>query len=189
MTAYCTPADVRLAVDPSWIPGSPEPQTGAQDASQLSDAQIRDAIAQASAQVDSFIGGRYQTPVAPVDGSDPVTYPDQLVHYWTRDLAAYLATLTYFRHQSMESTEPVYLRATAAMSAMAAVRDGKGVLNLPPAASGDANASAGGYAGAVDSGTGGIFDAADAGYHRGAFTYGSGWSGPYGPGNTLRSGW
>jgi phage gp36-like protein len=165
VSTYATANDVRLAADPSFDPANPAPDTSGQSAGSLSDAQLNDAIREASALIDSFIGSRYTTPVGPVDPlANPLTYPDP-IRQWARDIALYLATLTWLRRDNLEPTDPVALRYALAMATLTAVRDGKASLpNLPSADTGG-----GGFAGVVYSGSDGIFDAADAGFHRNAF--------------------
>jgi phage gp36-like protein len=165
VSAYATANDVRLAADPSFDPANPAPDTSGQSAASLSDTQLADAIGEASALIDSFIGSRYTTPVGPVDpAANPLTYPDP-IRQWARDIALYLATLTWLRRDNLEPTDPVALRYALAMATLTAVRDGKASLpNLPSADTGG-----GGFAGITYSGSDGIFDAADAGFHRDAY--------------------
>lgn len=158
---YSTPDAVRLAADPDWRPGSPEPDAASQSAASLTDAQLQDAIAEASTLIDLYLGARYTTPVAPVDASaDPLTYPDP-VGYWARDIALYLATLTWLRHVTLEANDPVALRYAAAIGQLTAVRDGKATVPLPSST----DTTSGGFAGVVDPGMVGLFDASDAGFH------------------------
>jgi hypothetical protein len=189
VSAYATPNDVRLAANPLWVEGSPEPNAAAQDASSLSDEQLTAAIVQASARIDSYIGARYQTPVAEVlddagQPLEPVQYPDEQIKFWTVDIALFLATLTYLRQMPMGPQSPVMLRYQSAMADLVSVRDGKSVLALPPAVSGDAVDSSGGYAGVVDPGTGGLFDAGDAGFHRRGWA-GAGYAPPWTTGDRV----
>lgn len=168
MSVYATADAVRLAANPDWRPGSAEPAAGSQDASSLTDTQLLDAVRQASAFIDSYIGARYATPVAPVDpAATPLTYPDPIGD-WARDIGLYLATLTWRRNLPLEATDPVALRYAAAVASLVAVRDGKAVLSIP---SGDPGTGNTGFSGLADPGSEGMFDAADAGYHP------SGWVG------------
>lgn len=165
MSAYTTPSAVRLAANPDWQAGSPEPDAGAQDASSLSDTQLADAILEASARIDTYLGGKYKTPIAAVDpAANPLTYPDP-IGYWARTIALYLATLTFLRNAPLEQTDPVALRYGGVMAELMSVRDGKTVLQLPSA---DVTGGSG-FAGTADAGYAGLFTAADAGYHRDAY--------------------
>lgn len=162
MSVYATADAVRLAANPDWRPGSPEPDAGSQDASSLTDAQLLDAVRQASAFIDSYLAARYTTPVAPVDpAATPVVYPDPIGD-WARDIGLYLATLTWLRHQPLEANDPVALRYQMALASLVAVRDGKATLSIPAADSGTGGM---GFSGIADPGSAGTFDAADAGYH------------------------
>lgn len=166
MSGYVTPDAVRIAADPEWRPGSTQPDTGGQTAAELSDGQLADAIREASARIDTYLGGRFAVPVAPVDPqATELTYPDP-IGVWARDIALYFATLTFLRGAPLEQNDPVNLRYAATMLDLAAARDGKLTLTLT-----DAEPSTGsGFTGAIDPGFTGLFTAADAGYHRGATT-------------------
>lgn len=88
--AYVTPNDVRevLTPDGSAVPGK-------NTAAALSDAELAKAIADAQAQVDSALASSPTFyPVPFPDGQVPT-----LVQQVTRDIAAYLATLTWHRGQ------------------------------------------------------------------------------------------
>src|SRR3954463_10997354 len=91
--SYATPATVREAL-------APEGDTGAATAAALTDEQLSDAIAEAQSEVDARLA---QAPFA--DGSVP-----GVVSSITRDVAAYLATLTHRRGNPLPSDHPVALR-------------------------------------------------------------------------------
>lgn len=131
--SYSTPQSVRLALNPA---GDPNDKT---TAASLPDATIQDAIDEADATIDAFIGGRYAVPVAVVAGKVPMPIPA-----WSRNIAAYNATLTFRRGKDLTATDPVQLRYTATMSALTAVRDGKAVLQIPD--NSGTNAATGGVA-------------------------------------------
>lgn len=120
--SYCSVQDVREALTPGGL--ATDPTTGAS----LSDAQIQDAIAEADATIDSYIGRFYTTPVI----ADPAntTRAPAPIWTWSRNIAAYLATLTFRRGQELPPTNPVALRYAATMTALTAVRDGKATLPL-----------------------------------------------------------
>lgn len=122
--AYSTPTMLRQALAPG--PGDVPPTEPSYTAADLSDAQLSDAIAEADASIDTYIGGRYATPVAEVGGATP--HP---IDYWSRNIAAYNATLTFRQGQDFAETDPVARRYAATMLALVAVRDGKAVLPLP----------------------------------------------------------
>lgn len=154
---YSTPAQVRLALAPT-PPSNTAPTQ--ETAASLSDEQLIDAIKEADSKINLALSARYVTPVQPLDpNADPLVYPDP-IGYWSRDIAAYLASLTKYRNRPMAATEPVYLRMQAAVAEMNAVRDGKTVLTIATAA---ADTDAGGFAGVVED-CGPTFGPADWGY-------------------------
>lgn len=115
---------VRMAVSPSADPANPPvPESGT--AADLSNVEILDAISEADSTIDAFISGRYVTPVAQV--SDATPHP---LDYWSRNIAAYNATLTFRGSLDFTDSDPVARRYTATMLALTAVRDNKA--NLPP---------------------------------------------------------
>lgn len=124
---YSTPAMVRLALGPS-LNGS-LPGTTTNTAADLSDSQLADAIAEADSTINGYLANIYITPVAAVGDSDLVIpHP---VDYWSRDIAAYLATCTYRGQMNIESTNPVLLRYNAVLGFLKDVASGKARLPLP----------------------------------------------------------
>ncbi len=100
---YSTPQSVRavLAQD-----GSTDPSTAAS----LDDPTLQGACNRAAAEVDAWLGGRYQVPFdvppgssVPVPGSAPA-----LIYDISDSIASYLATLLYRQGQPIEPTDPVY---------------------------------------------------------------------------------
>lgn len=150
---YSTPDEVRLALAPSPMGAQPAQDTAAA----LSDEQLADAIRQADSRIDGYLAGRYAVPVAPV-GSPPVV--PGLVAGWSRDLAAYGATLTLYRNRPVEATNTAYLRYLDVMRDLAAVQKGQMILSLPQATSDDGS---GGYAGVVNTQPPDLFGAVDFG--------------------------
>jgi phage gp36-like protein len=114
---YSTVFEVRAAVSPSGGSDNP-PDEPTRTAADLPNASITDAIEEADSIIDSYIGGRYVTPVA----GDPAPHP---IDYWSRNIAAYLATLTQRKGQDFSDNDPVARRYNATMLALTAVRDGK----------------------------------------------------------------
>lgn len=99
---YCAPADVRKAAYPD---GSGAQETGTGTVADMADDALNDAITQASGVVDANLGGSYP------DGSTP----PGIVKFWTRDIALYLATLTFRKNQELSADSPVRLRYQAAL--------------------------------------------------------------------------
>lgn len=120
--AYSTPPEVRLALIPTGDGSQPTEVT--HTAADLSDAQIGDAISEADALIDGYIGGYYAVPVASVPNSNPATYPSPLT-YWSRTIAAYLATCTYRGSQDFADTDPVARRYRDVIAALKDVSSGR----------------------------------------------------------------
>jgi phage gp36-like protein len=105
---YCSVEDVRYALAADGA------TQGTNTAADMDDATIADAIAEASSVVDTYVGGPYAQ-------GDSV--PDMVI-YWTRDVAAFLATCTYRRSKDFQSLDPVLLRYQFAISRLAGVFTG-----------------------------------------------------------------
>lgn len=166
MTGYCSVADVRAVLAPQIVDehGDLFPDTTAETAAQLIDTQIRSAIDSASARVDTYLRVRYTVPVAALNAGVDVNpsdyeYPPS-VRYWTRDLAAFDATLTLMRGLPVGADEPVRLRQAQALLDLAAVRDGKMDAGAPTS---ETPSGQEGFSGVVTVGAAGTFDATDFG--------------------------
>lgn len=107
--AYATPATVREALAPEG--------DNAGTAAALSDGQLNDAITEATSEIDSTIPG------APFTGTVPA-----VVSSIARDVAAYLASLTYRKGLELPSDHPVALRYARAEMLLA--KAAKGQLDL-----------------------------------------------------------
>ena len=94
-------------------------------AADLSDAELNDAIAEADSTIDGALSGIYATPV---DISGGVPHP---IDYWSRNIAAYVATLSYRGSQDFTDTDPIARRFKMTMDAMNLVATGKASLPLP----------------------------------------------------------
>jgi phage gp36-like protein len=116
---YCAVADVRNALSRGGA------SSGTNTASDLSDAQIADAIAEASAVVDVSVNGPYDPCVGDVVPG--------IITFWTRDIAAYLATLTWRASKDITERDPVVLRYTMATSYLNRVASGSMVIPMPSA--------------------------------------------------------
>lgn len=127
--AYSTAAKVRQAL----VPSSDGTQTnGTGTAADLTDAQLDDAIGEADSTIDAYIGGYYAVPVAEV--SSAVPHP---IDFWSRNLAAYFATLAWRGSMDFTDTDPVARRYKETMDALTAVMNGKLRLQLPENVSGN----------------------------------------------------
>lgn len=123
MAGYSTPEMIRKAISVSSDGGLPTTPT--HTAADLADGALLDAIKEADALIDSYIGRFYVTPVALVDGAVP--HP---IDYWSRNIAAYNATLTYRGSQDLSDDDPVARRYRATMDALKAVNGGTAQLSL-----------------------------------------------------------
>lgn len=128
---YSTPQDVRTALTPGGQ------QSDLSTGASLADEQINDAIAQADTIIDSYLGLLYVIPTSevPVEGSEPpttVTVAPFPVRYFSRDIAAWLATLTFKRNQDIPPDDPIRLRYNMTMNLLQRYSDGTAVLPNPP---------------------------------------------------------
>lgn len=182
---YSTVIEVRNALSPGdWADGNPpeddDGDTTTDDvitgtAADLTNAQLLDAIAEADSLIDSYIGGKYVVPV--INQADGTPYPatPHPLDFWSRNIAAYNATLTNSRRQDFADTDPVARRYNATMIALTAVRDGKSVLSIPENSAGD-NSTVG--AGPVfnNYGPGALFPTCDFDINPPLFPVPSGWA-------------
>lgn len=132
MATFCTPADVRAALTPGGIADSD------QTAASLTDWQLLDAIDEAEGSVAGYFRG-YQIIVEIHEEPDPdnpnntvvfTAAPDP-VRRWTRDVAAYLAALTFRKNKDLPEDDPIRLRYNMAMGFLNDVRSGKIIPPLP----------------------------------------------------------
>lgn len=127
---YSSVFDVRNALTPGAS------SSDATTASSLSEAQIVDAINEADSRIDGYLPADYTVPMQEIQQSteDPLPPPQEVAHnlirFWSRDIAAYLATLTFKRNKDVSSDDPVRLRYNMAMSDLEKVA--RGILVLPP---------------------------------------------------------
>jgi phage gp36-like protein len=125
---YVTPTDIRNALaSTSNLPGS---------AAVLQDADLNDAISEAQSEVDGKLANRYGPLLPFAAGSVPT-----LVVNITRDIAAYLATLTYRRGNPIQPGDPVQLRYTQAEKKLDAIAAGTIELPTPDGATGTQEAA------------------------------------------------
>jgi phage gp36-like protein len=152
---YSTVSEVRLAIAPAGTTG---PNTPAG----LSDAQILDAIAQADQKIDQYLGGRYLTPIASVgtdtDGSPMYPAP---IEMWSRALAAFYATLTFYQNRPMAADDPARLRYADVLADLTAARDGKSLLLGIPSVPDPGDSAQTGYAVVLDGPSSVLFDGYD----------------------------
>lgn len=150
--AYSEPNDVRNVLAPGVWPfdGDGEaPKTGT--AADLPDAQLVEAIKRGDNLIDSYIGGKYTTPVA----VDPI--PDGLKQ-WSASAGAYFATLTYRRGKDISDQDPVVRQFALLMQMLQGVA--RGTLTLPIPTNGGTGATAG-VGMPVNAYSGDLFDSSD----------------------------
>ncbi|MGH3503713.1 MAG: phage protein Gp36 family protein [Nocardioidaceae bacterium] len=126
---YSTAAQVRQALVPTSDGSVPEVPT--HTAADYSSAQLEQAVTEADAMIDDHLRRRYQVPVA----QTPVPAP---LPFWSRDIAAYLATLSFRGSLDFTDNDPIYRRYSIALNALKAVMKGDMALDLPPAEGGGA---------------------------------------------------
>jgi hypothetical protein len=105
---YCSVTDVRMALTADGA------TSGTNTAADMDDLSITDSIAEASAVVDTYVGGPY----APGD-----SVPNMVI-YWTRDIAAFLATCVWRRSKDFETYDPVLLRYQQTIGRLAGIFTG-----------------------------------------------------------------
>lgn len=141
MSTFCTVRDVRLALTPN---AEEEDATRPETAASFADYQIEDAILEAEGIVAAHIAARYiivTSEVEEVNPEDPletwawVVAPSP-IRGWTRDIAAYLASLTFHKHKDIEEDDPIRLRFAMVMANLIAIRDRKMNLDLEVVADG-----------------------------------------------------
>lgn len=137
MTSYSTPAMVRQALVPSS--DGTEPTTPTNTAADLTDAQLQDSIDEADSTIDSYIGAFYAVPVAIIDPStgQPTGITPHPLDFWSRNIAAYVATLAYRGSQDFTDTDPVARRYKDTLASLQAVAAGKMKLMIPDNTSGN----------------------------------------------------
>lgn len=115
--AYSTPEMVRQALVPTSDGSLPANATNT--AADLSDDQLEDAIAEADSLINGYIGGYYQVPV---DAQQLANTP---IPYWSRNIAAYVATLTYRGSMDFTDTDPIFRRYKDTLANLNAVASNK----------------------------------------------------------------
>lgn len=121
--AYSSALDVRNALTPEGA------STDGSTAATLSDTQITDSIAEADGLIDAYVGSRY---AIVLDTTLTPNVAKGVIRWWSRTIAAYLATLTYKRNQDVPADEPIRLRYDMVMELLEKVRNGTLDLNLVP---------------------------------------------------------
>lgn len=123
--AYTTPDEVRGVLSFGG-PSDTKSPSGA------TDVQLIAAIEDARTEIDARLAVRYPTPFD--DPDDPEMKPvPAVVKRINRDMAAYLATLTFLRGAPMVDGHPIALRNASAQSLLQGIAAGKITLDLPGA--------------------------------------------------------
>lgn len=128
MSNYCLVQDVRNALTPGGVAATDENQTAAS----MDSWQLNDAIQEAMGVVDTYLLTRYVITTADVEEMDYFVDPPALhtvnvaarpVRGWTRDIAAYLAALTFRRNKDLPEDDPIRLRYTMVVGLLTDIRD------------------------------------------------------------------
>lgn len=122
---YSSPADVRNALTPGGL------GTDTTTAASFDDAQLEDAIKEADGVIDTYIFSQFSIPTDP-DATPPDSVAIYPVRAWSRDIAGYLATLTYRKSNDVEVDDPPRLRYLYVMDILEKISEGKLKPNLPP---------------------------------------------------------
>ena len=133
MGEYCTVRDVRNALTPDAAVAN------SGTAAELEDWQIEDAINEAEGIVQSYLASRYVIVSEEVEEPNPEDPSETWVSFvapdpvraWTRNIAAYLAALTYRRNRDLGEDDPIRLRYALTMANLLAVREGEMDIDLP----------------------------------------------------------
>lgn len=145
MYTYCSLRDVRAALTPGAL------ATDKETAASFADWQIADAIEEAEGIVNAHVLSRYTIPTEEVEEPNPddpsetwvwVVAPSP-VRGWTRDIAAWLVTLTHRKSKDIGEDDPIRLRYLMVLGMLEAIRDYKGSLpgSIFPPADEDSTAS------------------------------------------------
>lgn len=133
---FCAIHDVRLALAPVLTPDNNPGDTPAK----MEDFQIVDAIREAEGTVMTYIGSRYVVNEETVN--EQVEYDNELttktfdvapqpVRSWTRNIAAWLLSLTHRRSKDISEDDPIRLRYNATMDMLKEVQKRTIDLGLP----------------------------------------------------------
>lgn len=110
--AYTDLATVRRTLAPDGDPTLATPAA-------LSDAELNDKIAEAQARIDAALAPRYPVPF------DGLPNTPAVVQEVARDIAAYLALLTYYRSQPVDPNHPVRLAYNDALDILRQAQRGQ----------------------------------------------------------------
>jgi phage gp36-like protein len=170
--AYTTPDEVRAVLSAG---GSADTNSAAG----LSDELLLGAITDARVEIDARIAVRYPSPFDDPDASDPKPVPP-LVARVNRDIAAYLATLTFLRGAPLSADSPVALRYVASQNLLGGIAKGTVTLDLPGGREEDQPAeNVNGGATVVNTYDGSMFTAAGFGIGRAIGPFGNQLGRPY----------
>lgn len=117
---YATVEDVRLALVAGGV------TTDASTAASLSDADIADSLREAGSFVETYVASRFTWDRTATPAIDPI-------RWLTRDVAAYLATLTYRRGKDLAETDPIARRYNHALRTLVDISTGKVTIVDPTA--------------------------------------------------------
>lgn len=147
--SYSTVVEVRNALSPApdgspWEDGdAPDSNNPTGTAADLSNDQLQDAIAEADALIDTYIGALYVAPVVNDFTGTPYLVTPHPLDYWSRNIAAYNASLTFRMSQDFTDQDPVARRWLATMAALTLVMKNQLILNIPGNVSDSAGEGAG----------------------------------------------
>lgn len=128
---FSTVTDVRLALTPGAVADDTE------TAASLTDYQLTDAIREADGIVKTYLGRYYvvdsfdqdEPSQADINVSVTVNAAAYPVRGWSRDIAAFLAALTFRKHKDLTEDDPIRLRYGMAMANLDLVRQRQIILD------------------------------------------------------------
>lgn len=104
-------------------------------ASMLQDDQIEDAIHEADSIINTYVATGYAVPVVDIEVVTPgeggaadttatISVGKGPFRWWSRDIAAYLTTLTYRRNKDITEDDPIRLRFALVMRMLEGIKSG-----------------------------------------------------------------
>lgn len=121
---YSTVFDVRNALTPG------ADSADSTTAAMLQDDQIEDAILEADAMIDTYLATGYAVPTVDITRTvesveKTFTVGKGPFRWWSRDIAAYLATLTYRRNKDIAEEDPIRLRFAMVLTMLEGIKSGE----------------------------------------------------------------
>lgn len=169
--SYTDPDEVRAVLSFAGASDTRSP-------SGATDEQLTSAIEDARVEIDARLAVRYPAPFDDPDNAARKPVPP-VVKRINRDIAAYLATLTFLRGAPLVAEHPVALRYASAQNLLNGIATGKITLDLPGGNPADQPAENAPGATVVNPYSGDMFTAAGFGIGRATGPFGNQLGRPY----------